>query len=137
MTYHLQLQEWRKMMTELDLQEATRRDDVYNELKLIVDRLGNLPVFPSLVWLWTFDVLSNIYDNSQEETEWADDIVPEGTTLKEIFDQFWLDVDTLGINMDLGPEIIEETIRDWMRENDFLVSLDEDDWDEDETTDEE
>jgi hypothetical protein len=124
-------------MTELDLQEATRRDDVYNELKLIVDRLGNLPVFPSLVWLWTFDVLSNIYDNSQEETEWADDIVPEGTTLKEIFDQFWLDVDTLGINMDLGPEIIEETIRDWMRENDFLVSLDEDDWDEDETTDEE
>jgi hypothetical protein len=30
--------------------------------------------------------------------------------------------------MDLGGEIIEETIMDWMRENDFLVSLDEDGW---------
>jgi hypothetical protein len=30
--------------------------------------------------------------------------------------------------MDLGGEIIEETIRDWMIDNDFLVSLDDDGW---------
>jgi hypothetical protein len=30
--------------------------------------------------------------------------------------------------MDLGGETIEEVIRDWMRENDFLVALDEDGW---------
>ena len=38
------------------------------------------------------------------------------------------DVDGLGVTMDDGGEIIEDTIRDWMRENDFLVSLDEDGW---------
>jgi hypothetical protein len=32
------------------------------------------------------------------------------------------------MNMDLGGEIIEEVIRDWMRENDFIVALDDDGW---------
>ena len=30
--------------------------------------------------------------------------------------------------MDLGGEIIEEVIRDWMIDNDFLVALDDDGW---------
>jgi hypothetical protein len=30
--------------------------------------------------------------------------------------------------MDDGGEILEECVRDWMRENNFLVSLDEDGW---------
>jgi hypothetical protein len=30
--------------------------------------------------------------------------------------------------MDTGGEIMEETIRDWMRENDFIVVLDDDGW---------
>jgi len=119
-------------MAELDLQEATRRDDIYNELNLIVDKITTLPVFPALVWTWTFDVLRNIYETSRYEdlavNDYVDEAVPEGITLKQIWDKFWVDVDTLGINMDLGGEIIEETIRDWMRENDFLVSLDEDGW---------
>ncbi len=119
-------------MAELDLQEATRRDDIYNELNLIVDKITTLPVFPALVWTWTFDVLRNIYETSRYEdlavNDYVDEAVPAGITLKQIWDKFWVDVDTLGINMDLGGEIIEETIRDWMRENDFLVSLDEDGW---------
>ena len=35
---------------QLDLQEATRRDDVFDELNQIVDRLSNLPVFPVTIW---------------------------------------------------------------------------------------
>jgi hypothetical protein len=30
--------------------------------------------------------------------------------------------------MDMGGEILEETIMDWMRENGFLVSMDNDAW---------
>jgi len=30
--------------------------------------------------------------------------------------------------MDHGGEILEEVIRDWMRDNDFLVALDDDGW---------
>jgi hypothetical protein len=121
---------------QLDLQEQTRRDDIYNELNAIVDKITTLPVFPSLLWVWTFDVLRNIYENNRFEelavNDYVDEAVPAGVTLKQIFDKFWEDVDGIGLSMDLGDEIIDETIRDWMRENDFLVALDEDGWLDDE-----
>jgi len=97
----------------IDLQEATRRDDVYRDLNEIVDKITVLPVFPSLVWVWSFDVLRSIYENNRFE---------------DLFDKFWEDADGIGISMDLGDEIIDETIRDWMRDNDFLVALDNDGW---------
>jgi len=121
---------------QLDLQEQTRRDDIYNELNAIVDKITTLPVFPSLLWVWTFDVLRNIYENNRFEelavNDYVDEAVPAGVTLKQIFDKFWEDVDGIGLSMDLGDEIIDETIRDWMRDNDFLVALDEDGWLDDE-----
>ncbi len=117
-------------MAELDLQEATRRDDIYNELVSIVDKVTALPVFPSLLWVWTFDIIKDIFDNNQyihlAETDIADEAVPEGVTLKQIFDKFWEDVDTLGFNMDHGDEILNELIRDWMHDNEFLVYVDKD-----------
>ena len=115
-------------MAELDLQEQTRRDDIYNELNVIIDKLSNLPVFPSLLWAWTFDILRNTYENCKEGGEWNDEAIRDGVTLKQIFDKFWEDVDTLGLTMDHGGEILEECILDWMRENDFLVALDDDSW---------
>jgi hypothetical protein len=119
-------------MSKLDLQEQTRRDDLYKDLNEIVDKITTLPVFPSLLWVWTFDVLRNIYENNQyddlAENDYVDEAVPSGITLKQIFDKFWEDVDGIGLSMDLGDEIIDETIRDWMRDNDFLVALDDDGW---------
>jgi hypothetical protein len=116
----------------IDLQEATRRDDLYKDLNEIVDKITTLSVFPSLLWVWTFDVLRNIYENNQyddlAENDYVDEAVPSGITLKQIFDKFWEDVDGIGLSMDLGDEIIDETIRDWMRDNDFLVALDNDGW---------
>ena len=116
----------------LDLQELTRRDDVYKDLNEIVDRLQAISVFPSLLWVWTFDVIRDIFENCQYKdlavNDYVDEAVPEGITLKQIFDKFWDDVDTLGFTMDHGGEVLEEVIRDWMRENDFLVALDDDGW---------
>jgi hypothetical protein len=129
-------------MAELDLQEATRRDDAFNELMEINNHLSQLSVFPSLLWAWTFDIIKDIFDNNQyihlAKGDYVDEAVPEGITLKQIFDKFWEDCDTLGFTMDHGGEILEEVIRDWMRENDFLVALDDDGWldDEAEGTDE-
>ena len=129
MHYHLQLQKG-KIVTDLDLQDQTRRDDVFNELMEINIHLSELPVFPSLLWAWTFDIIKDIFDNNQyihlTESDYADEAVPEGITLKQIFDKFWEDVDTLGFTMDNGGEILEECVRDWMRENDFLVSMEDD-----------
>jgi hypothetical protein len=112
----------------VDLQEATRRDDVYKELEDIRLKVTALPVFPSLMWLWAYDIIFDIYTTYQTPDELHDVTVPEGITLKQVWDKFWEDVATLGLNMDLGGEIIEETIRDWMIDNNFLVALDEDAW---------
>lgn len=116
----------------LDLQEQTRRDDTFEQMLQINKMLGEVAVFPSLLWTWTFDVIKDIFDNNQfkdlAENDYADEAVPEGITLKQIWDKFWEDVEAIGLNMDSGGEIIEEVIRDWMRENDFLVALDDDGW---------
>ena len=111
-----------------DLLDVTRRDDVSNQMLEINRLLGEVAVFPSLLWAWTFDVIKDIYDNNKEIAEYNDYVIAEGTELKQIFDKFWDDVDSLGINMDIGGEIIEEVIRDWMIDNDFLVALDDDGW---------
>ena len=120
------------MIQEIDLPEATRRNDVYNQLLEINQSLSDLTVFPSLLWAWAFDIIKDIFDNNQitdlAANDYVDEAVPAGITLKQIFDQFWEDVDSLGFTMDHGGEILEETIRDWMRENDFLVALDDDGW---------
>jgi len=118
----------------LDLQEATRRDDIYNELNLIVDRLEKISVYPSLLWVWTFDIIRDKFESSQYdellagEPDYIDEVITEGVTLKQIFDKFWDDVDGLGLSMEYGSDAIEDTIIDWMRENDFLVALDDDGW---------
>lgn len=121
-----------KAKEQLDLQEQTRRDDVYTELNEIVDKLSSLRVFPSLMWVWAFDILRDVYQNHYydlvADDNSVDEAVPTGITLKQIFDQFWQDVDNLGLSMDSGGDIIEEVIMDWMRENDFLVPLDDDGW---------
>ena len=120
------------LKAQSDLQDITRRDDVFIQMLEINRQLSEVAVFPSLLWAWTFDIIKDIYDNNQiadlAETDIADEGVPEGITLKQIWDKFWEDVDTLGFSMDDGGEILEECIRDWMRENDFLVALDEDGW---------
>ena len=109
----------------MDLQEQTRRDDAFNQLLDIVKQVSSLDLFPSLCWVWAFDIIKDIYDNT--ETGY-DEAIRDGVTLKEIFDKFYEDSDSLGISMDLGGEILEETIRDWMRDNDFIVALDDDAW---------
>jgi hypothetical protein len=128
-------------VAELDLQEKVRRDDTYNELMDIVERLSKVQAFPSLMWLWAFDIIKDIFDNYQMKdlavNDFIDEAVPEGITLKQIFDKFWEDVDGFGLNMDSGGDIIEEVIRDWMRDNDFLVALDDDAWLDEEDEDEE
>ena len=116
------------LKAQSDLISPERRDRVYKELNEIIDKLQTIDVFPSLLWTWTFDIIRDIHENNQGPQEYLDEVVPEGITLKQIFDKFWDDVDGLGVSMDDGGEIIEDTIRDWMRENDFLVALDDDGW---------
>lgn len=125
---HIESLDVLKAKSQLDL---IRRDNVFVELGRIKEALNNIQVFPSLLWTWVYDVMSDIYENEQYKdlavNDYVDEAIPEGITFKQIFDKFWEDVDGIGLTMDNGGEIIEETIRDWMRDNDFLVSLEEED----------
>ena len=107
-----------------------KKQKAFKQLSNIQALLSEVEVFPSLAWLWCFDVIKDIYDNHQFEHATTSDYeaIAEGVTLEQIFNKFFDDADNLGITMDLGGEIIEETIMDWMRDNDFLVALDEDSW---------
>jgi len=106
-----------------------QRDQVFDDMNKVIDILQKSPCFPSLLWAWVFDIIRNTYENNSTPIhEFNDEAIPEGVTLKQIFDKLWDDVDSLGLNMDHGGEVIEETILDWMRENDFLVALDDDGW---------
>jgi len=117
-------------INSLDLTE--QRERVFKDMNQVIDILSASPCFPSLLWAWAFDILRNTFENYHQddlaEGDFIDEVVPTGVTLKQIFDKFWDDVDSLGLEMDHGGEILEETILDWMRENDFLVALDEDGW---------
>lgn len=108
------------------------KQEAYNKLLYINKQITELDLFPSLGWVWSFDIIKDIFDNSQyddlAENDYVDEAIPSGVTLFQIFDKFYDDIDELGISMDQGGEIMEEVIRDWMRDNDFLVSLDEDGW---------
>lgn len=113
----------------LDLQEATRRDDVFNDLTKIVSSVKELNAFPALTWVWVFDVISDIYESySGEIGIWNDEVIAEGITLKTIFDKLWEESDNLGLSMSLGDEILYETIMDWLRDKGFIVALDNDGW---------
>ena len=118
-----------KAKQQLDLQEQVRRDDIFNRLVSINEQITNLGVFPALGWVWCFDIIKDIFDNNHEddiaEGDIIDEVVPSGTTLKEIFDRFFDEIDTLGMNMDMGGEILEEVIRDWMNGNGFLMYIEE------------
>jgi hypothetical protein len=115
-------------MADVDLNK------LYEDMVDINNRISKLPVFPSLGWVWCFDIIKDIFDNNHEDDLAEDDIdvevVPSGTTLKEIFETFYRDIDTLGLQMDHGGEILEEVIRDWMNGNGFLMYIVEEDEDD-------
>ncbi len=116
-------------MTELDLQEQTRRDDVFIKINNLVDQVGDLGVFPPLVWLYVWDIVVDKYNQYSGDVEdWQEERVPEEVTLKIIWDKFWDDSGKAGFTLEYGTEHLHEHVDDWMRDNDLLVALDEDGW---------
>ena len=119
-----------KAQEQLDLQEATRRDDTFIKISKMVKDLEDLDVFPSLVWLFSWDIIAEWYKNEQwadvHNDNFVDECFPEGLELKTIWDKFWEDSDKNGFSLEYGVENLDEALRDWLRECDFLVALDND-----------
>lgn len=126
------------------LTDEQRRDQLFDRSSKILEdvtQLRELIAFP-LLWLWAWDIIKSWYDNEKWEDlhkdEWVDECFAQGLELKTIWDKFWEDSDKYSWSMEYGTEQLDESLRDWLRDNDFIVSLDDDSWlDEDEEEDEE
>jgi hypothetical protein len=116
------------MSNQLDLQESTRMKDVYKDITLIVDKIGELGVFPPLVWVWTWDVALSIWTDIMEGGD------PDYCTAKdeeEMWELFFTQADKNGFTLEYGTEDLYEAVRDWMTEE-GIIELYDGDEDEDE-----
>jgi hypothetical protein len=85
--------------------------------------LENVSVFPSLVWLWTWDVTLSTFKDFQEDPEYKVNV--ESTS--DLWVKFWQDAEKNGFSLEYGTEDLYEAIRDWMIDADIVEeALDED-----------
>ena len=110
----------------MDLQEKTRMLDTYAKIEDIIDKIGELDVFPSLVWVYTWDVARTMWTSYMEGED------PEYCTamdLDEVWEQFWIDADKNGFTLEYGVEDLDDAVRDWLM-NIGAVELAEEEEDE-------
>jgi hypothetical protein len=119
------------MTNELDLQEETRMWDTYNDLQDILARLENVTVFPSLVWLWSWDVVVDKVKNYGPDTD-DEYVVKPGLELSDIFKMFWEDADKNGFTLEYGVEDLDEHVWDWMIDRDIVIPVEDLEEEEDE-----
>jgi hypothetical protein len=112
------------MKAEQDLQDRTRMQDVYKDITVIIDQISKLPVFPSLVWVWTWDVCLSTLENFRDDEDYV-----VSMTNEEVWELFWRDADKNGFSLEYGTETLNDHISDWLLDVDVVK---ENDGDEDE-----
>jgi hypothetical protein len=118
------------LKAERDLQDRTRMQDIYRDINLIIDKIGELQVFPSLVWVWTWDIARDLYRNIQAGSEEEYCVTMEE---EEVWQLFWEQADKNGFTLEYGTEDLDEHIRDWMIDQSIIELVqEEEDEDEDE-----
>lgn len=113
----------------MDLQEKTRMQDVYVKIEDIIDRIGDLGVFPPLSWVWTWDVTRDMYKDFQEG---GDPDYGVTADLEEVWERFWIDADKNGFSLEYGTEDLYDAIRDWLIDTGIVEFVTEEEDDEDE-----
>ena len=112
----------------MDLQEQTRMQDVYKDISFIIDKIGQLGVFPPLVWVWSWDVTKSTYEDFKEDPEYRVTV-----ELDQVWEQFWIDADKNGFSLEYGVEDLSDAVRDWLIDSGIVEELsEEEDEDEDE-----
>ena len=112
------------MDNQLDLQQETRMWDTYNDLQDILARLETVTVFPSLVWLWSWDVVVDKVKNYGPDTD-DEYVVKPGLELSDIFKMFWEDADKNGFTLEYGVEDLDEHVWDWMIDRDIIIPVED------------
>jgi len=104
-------------MDDVDLQDKTRMQDIYKDITLIVDKIGELGVFPPLVWVWTWDVAITILKDIREGGD-PDYCVTMDE--EEMWELFFTQADKNGFSLEYGTEDLYEAVRDWMIDEEII-----------------
>jgi hypothetical protein len=104
-------------MDDVDLQDKTRMQDIYKDITLIVDKIGELGVFPPLVWVWTWDVAITILKDIREGGD-PDYCVTMDE--EEMWELFFTQADKNGFSLEYGTEDLYEAVRYWMIDEEII-----------------
>ena len=107
--------------------QNVRRDKVFTDINEIISKLNTLNVFPSLVWVYTWDIVKDKLDY-YSPVSGEEYVTNSKLTEKDVWDLFWEDSDKNGFSLEYGTEGLHEAVFDWMLERDIIVALDEDGW---------
>jgi hypothetical protein len=117
------------MSNELDVQDKARMHDTFKDINDIIDKIGELRVFPPLVWVWTWDVAITILKDIREGGD-PDYCVTMDE--EEMWELFYTQADKNGFTLEYGTEDLYEAVRDWMTDEGIIEEAVEEDEDEDE-----
>jgi hypothetical protein len=113
-----------------DIQNV-RRDKVYTDINEIVNRLNDLNVFPSLVWVYAWDLVRNQLDYYHADSG-EDYVTNDKLTEKDVWNMFWNDADKNGFTLEYGASDLHDGVFDWMTDSDIIISSDDQDEEDDE-----
>ena len=112
-------------MQDIDLENIERRDRNYEELNKLIDGLQRLSVFPTLTWLYVWDIVKDKLDYYHADSGEECFVNPK-LTEKDVFDLFWEDADVNGFTLEYGPEGLHEAVFEWMLGRGILRFAEED-----------
>jgi hypothetical protein len=101
--------------------------DAYKDITLIVDKIGELQVFPPLVWVWTWDVAVTILKDIREGGDPDYCVTMEE---EEMWELFFTQADKNGFTLEYGTEDLYEAVRDWMIDQSIIEMIEEEDEDD-------
>lgn len=107
--------------TDMDLQGKTRMQDTFRDINIIIDKIGELRLFPPLVWVWTWDVAITILKDIREGGDPDYNVTMDE---EEMWELFFTQADKNGFTLEYGTEDLYEAVRDWMLDEGIIEEYD-------------
>ena len=107
-------------MNDMDLQEIVRGLDVRKELDQMISKLGELNVGVPLVWLYVWDVIKSSYDVMSDDEGYT--MANPNYSIDDVWDLLW---SRPIFTLEFGVEQLDEEIRDWLIDNEFIIDCSE------------
>ena len=107
-------------MNDIDLQEKVRGLDIRNDLDLMIDKLSSMPIGVPLVWLYVWDVIKSSYDVMSDDEGYT--MANPNYSIDDVWDLLW---SRPIFTLEFGVEQLDEEIRDWLIDNEFIIDCSE------------